>query len=83
MAFADDGIPDECELIGVFDHDQDIDLDDHAMFVECISGPGADPDPSPPVGVGDCQQAFGRDCDSDVDLADFALFQTAFSGIYR
>jgi hypothetical protein len=49
-----------------------IDLEDHALFADCLVGPGTDP-PDAPL---DCLGPFDFDTDLDVDLADFAEFQT-------
>ena len=76
-------IPDECELIGYFCHNQDADLDDHAKFVECFDGPGAAPEPITAVDSAVCLEVFDRDWDADVDLADFALSQAAFGSESR
>ncbi|MCP4590387.1 MAG: hypothetical protein GY842_06570 [bacterium] len=58
---------------GDLDDDGDVDLDDHAVFVDCLAGPAIT---TPP---GDCTALeFDRadlDRDSDVDLKDFGLFQ--------
>lgn len=65
---------------GDFDGDGDVDLDDHVSFFDCLAGPGATPDPTPPFTTDDCLRAFDFDDDSDVDIGDFGGFQTAFTG---
>jgi beta-glucanase (GH16 family) len=62
---------------GDFDADGDVDLDDYAVFDDCVNGPGATPSPTPPTAAGDCLLAFDFDDDADTDLADFAVFQSA------
>ena len=63
---------------GDLDGDCDIDLTDHAIFVECMGGPDVT---DPPV---DCDLAdfINADLgdDGDVDLADFMLFEQLFTG---
>jgi hypothetical protein len=57
---------------GDCDNDGDVDLDDSAVFVDCLSGPGGG------LGVGcECSDA---DADNDVDLLDFAEHQVGFTG---
>ncbi|MCH8253230.1 MAG: hypothetical protein IID36_12330, partial [Planctomycetes bacterium] len=70
-----DGIPDPCDRAGDFDHDSDVDLDDHELFAICleVSGPGVSP-PFP-----DCLDVFDFDADGDVDLLDAGGFQRAFT----
>jgi len=59
-------------LPGDCDGDNDVDLDDYAVFEGCITGPNGGPiDPS-------CRCA-DLDADDDVDLADFAEFQVVFA----
>lgn len=58
---------------GDLDHDGDIDADDAAMFMDCMTGPDvAQNEPQ-------CQDAK-LDGDDDVDLGDFGLLQLCFSG---
>ena len=70
------GIPDECEpcvtLPGTGDANanEHLDLDDFAVFVACLTGPGAE------VEAG-CE-VMDMDGDCNVDLADFAKFQQSF-----
>ena len=68
------GIPDECEevLPGDLDDDGDVDVEDFAIFTDCMNGPD---DPYPL----DCNAA-DLDTNGDVDIADFAVFQTLFGG---
>ena len=61
---------------GDLDGDGDIDLDDAAVFTDCMAGPDASPKPaSEGVGQDHCLVAFDFDEDSDVDLEDFGVFQ--------
>jgi len=53
--------------------DGGIDLDDHAAFVDCMTGPGR------MDRLCDCR-FLDIDHDGDVDLGDFARFQNAFMG---
>ena len=62
------------------DGDGDVDLDDHAVFHDCMAGPGAPPDPTMPTTPQQCLDAFDADGDGDVDLGDFAVFEVVFSG---
>jgi len=60
-------------LAGDLDYDADVDLDDHAIFADCLAGPGVT---IPPEGCTAAQfSSSDLDDDLDVDLADFALFQ--------
>ena len=68
-----DGIPDECQVFGDFDGDEDVDLTDYATFSGCMTGPNGGP-----VDAGCALGDF--DCDGDLDLNDFAAFQEAFAG---
>ena len=45
--------------------------EDHAAFVECMSGPAFTATP-------ECAEAFDTDADEDVDLRDFATMQLCF-----
>ncbi len=54
------------------DFDGDVDVDDHAIFVGCLLGPGV------PPGDPDCV-ATDFDVDKDVDLNDFARLQFEFT----
>jgi hypothetical protein len=55
------------------DSDGDVDLDDHAEFATCLTGPGA-------VSAAEGCEDYDFDLDHDVDLSDFAAFLEAFSG---
>jgi len=63
---------------GDFDGDEDVDLDDHALFADCMAGPGEPPAPSL-TSVSNCLTAFDFNEDDDVDAADFLVLQTAFT----
>lgn len=56
---------------GDWDGDGDSDMDDFAQYIDCLGGPGAEPDYS----ISDCGSAclatFDADADDDVDLRDF------------
>ncbi len=77
------GLPDECDPRADFDADGDIDLYDHASFVECLTGPA----PSAPLDPASCcaladlddfaglQRIFSPPCGDDADCDD-ALFCT-------
>jgi hypothetical protein len=67
-------------LPGDSDGDGDVDLDDFANFAECLNGPDALPNPTPPPTPEECLDYFDFDGDSDVDLDDFEEFQVAFTG---
>jgi hypothetical protein len=56
------------------DNDGDVDLNDFAVFAECMFGPGVTPSPTPPPTALECLYAFDAEPDSDVDLADFRAF---------
>jgi hypothetical protein len=58
---------------GDFDGDGDVDLDDYAAYVGCVTGPAAG-------GVTPDCETFDFNLDNDVDLCDFAQFQKAFTG---
>jgi len=57
-----------------------VDVDDYAVFADCLGGPGAAPAPTPPITVNECLGAFDFEADGDVDLIDFAEVQEAFTG---
>jgi hypothetical protein len=69
-----------CSLSGDFDDDGDVDLDDHVALADCLAGPDASPDPTPPVTVAECLMGFDFDTDQDVDINDAAEFAAVFSG---
>lgn len=54
------------------DGDEDIDLDDHADFVSCMTGPGQ-------TAAADCE-LHDADNDGDVDSTDYATFQQSYGG---
>ncbi len=57
-----------------------LDLDDYAMFADCMSGPGVAPVPTPPTTPDECLWAFDADDDNDVDSSDGAAFIDMFRG---
>ncbi|MCK4657980.1 MAG: HYR domain-containing protein [Phycisphaerae bacterium] len=63
---------------GDFDADGDVDLDDWAIFVPCVSGPNVTTAPA------ECMpeqfEATDLDDDNDVDVGDAAFFQVVFGG---
>ena len=60
-------------LLGDYDDNGVIDLDDFAYFVPCMTGPAGGP-------LDDSCRMFDFDTDDDVDAADFAAFQEVFDG---
>ena len=72
---------DSCEVIsdGDFDSDGIVEVEDHAGFADCLSGPGLAPVPVSPKCVGLCLDAFDFDTDGDVDLTDWGRFQESFA----
>jgi hypothetical protein len=65
---------------GDIDDDGDVDLSDYATFADCMAGPFTTPEPTAPISVDMCLDAFDDDEDNDVDMRDFASFQRAFTG---
>ncbi len=65
---------------GDADDDGDVDLDDFAIFTDCLAGPHISPEPTR-VGLDarDCLWYFDRDADQDVDLADFSSLLGSFA----
>lgn len=63
---------------GDYDRDGNVDLNDFAVLVQCLSGPGAMPDPALPATVQSCLETFDFDTDSDVDLEDMGAFEQVF-----
>ena len=61
-----------CPRPGDLDHDGDVDLHDHKLFLECLKGPHI------PVS-GDCEEA-DLDGDGDVDMMDVGSFFDIFVG---
>jgi hypothetical protein len=68
----DNGVPDNCEVVGDIDGNGVVDLADYARFPRCFDGPGA-------AAVSICTRA-DADGDGDVDLLDFADVQMVFGG---
>lgn len=65
---------------GDADDDGDVDLNDFAIFTDCLAGPNISPQPTRAgVDATDCLWYFDRDADEDVDLADFSSFQSSFA----
>jgi CSLREA domain-containing protein len=64
---------------GDFDEDGDVDLDDLAVFVDCMAGPGELPGPVHTT-PGQCLDAFDFDGDEDVDMRDCGVLQKTFTG---
>jgi hypothetical protein len=65
------------EIPGDFNDDGEVTLADHAVFCNCLNGPGVS---TPPGGC--TADEFGRcdmEGDSDVDLFDFDLFQMVYT----
>ncbi|MCH7813699.1 MAG: NHL repeat-containing protein, partial [Planctomycetes bacterium] len=61
---------------GDWDCDDDVDLDDHLLFYDCLNGPNAAPAPSL-TSTQACLDTFDFDFDGDVDLADYDPFMAA------
>ena len=73
-----EGVP----VPGDADGDGDVDLDDHVIFVDCLAGPGATPNPTlPGVTPEICFEAFDSEPDNDVDLEDFGPLQSFLGGV--
>jgi carboxypeptidase T len=61
-----------------FDSDGGVDLDDYAIFADCLAGPG---ESAPPDGCSPDQfTSTDMDEDLDVDVADFWIFQSCLGG---
>jgi len=63
--------------LGTIDLDCDVDLDDYALFAQCMSGPDGS---MPPACDGDDFARADVDEDSDVDMGDAAVFTVNFTG---
>ncbi len=66
----DNGLLDACETLGDMDADGDVDLDDHALFAGCLTGPGG--------GLPMNCTSGDLDLDNDIDLLDFQTLQAAY-----
>jgi hypothetical protein len=64
---------------GDMDGDDDVDLNDFALFEGCMGGPGVTT-PLPGCDPADFERADLQGSDGDVDLRDCALFQQRFRG---
>ena len=60
---------------GDVDHDEDVDAEDLATLLGCLSGPDAPPSDAGPVPVAQCLDALDFDEDGDIDLHDLAGFR--------
>jgi hypothetical protein len=60
---------------GDFDCNGVIDLDDLSVFVECMAGPDAAPNPEQ-ISPAECLAVFDLDGDGDNDLLDFMVFSS-------
>ena len=61
--------------------DGEVDLEDHAIFADCLAGPDAPVAPTQQgVTAEICLRAFDSDADTDVDLHDFRSVQEVFAG---
>ena len=71
-------MPDECEAIGDYDGDGNVDLDDYAQWDACVTGPNAGP-----LTLG-CE-SFDLDTDELLDFlitsVGFILLMVAFAAI--
>ena len=72
-------VPDSCEEPGDLDGDGFIGLGDHALAVECLSGPCGNTPCDPALYVDPCCALTDYDLDGDYDLADFAAHQREIS----
>lgn len=61
------------------DCDLDVDLDDYALFADCLAGPQNTPNPTT-TDAKTCRTVFDIEGDADVDLIDFMGIQERFTG---
>lgn len=65
---------------GDADDDGDADLDDFAIFTDCLTGPDTPPMPTgSDITVAGCLSVFDRDTDGDVDLDDLSGVLSSFT----
>ncbi|MCB9849322.1 MAG: hypothetical protein H6817_01305 [Phycisphaerales bacterium] len=72
-------IPD-CPKGGDCDDDGDVDADDAAMFVDCMSGLFTAPTPTLPLTPLECLDCFDTDDDGSITLFDFCKLQEEYTG---
>jgi hypothetical protein len=70
----------DVRLVGDWNDDGQVALDDAAGLAVCTSNAGQAPSPPPPSLPSDCTIAFDQLHDNDVDLRDIAAFQRGFTG---
>ncbi len=70
----------DVRLVGDWNDDGHVALDDAAALAGCTSNPNQLPSPPPPALPSDCTIAFDQLHDNDVDLRDIAAFQRGFTG---
>jgi len=68
------------QSFGDIDERGDVAIGDWSALVECLSGPGKEPDPKLPLDSSKCLGVFDGDKDGDVDAVDAARFARSFTG---